>query len=109
MLFDVIDEDLADDILIETKTVSGFSQTAVWSEVATVKGRIYSLSGGKTEDYSQPAVRATHRILMRRTAITENDRVTVNSKVYLVRWVNLKRHLSDEFLQVDVEFVETVQ
>ena len=93
-------------IIIERLTVGpGFDQSTTWTELATVDGYIWSLSGNESIDYGGDNVRSTHRAIMAVTDITEADRITVDDKTYLVRYVDKKALEGDEWLQVDVEYI----
>jgi SPP1 family predicted phage head-tail adaptor len=109
----VLDKYAEADALIERPTVSGFSQATTWAEVATVKAYIFVQSGNESIDYGGDNVRSTHRVLVAATGpqgvatdVTEADRITIDGKRYLVRFVDRKSlNGSGAWLQIDVEYI----
>lgn len=104
-LFSSIKHRLIDSITIERPTTSGFDQSTTWSEVATVDGYLWTLSGDESIDYGGDNVRSTHRVITAVTDITEADRVESGGKRYLVRYVDTKALSGDTWLQVDLEYI----
>jgi head-tail adaptor len=108
MLSDVA-EFLSDSISIERATVSGFDQTTTWSVIAIVEGYLWALSGGESIDYGGDNVRSTHRAVMSVTDVTEADRLTLDGKVYQIRYVDTKSLDGESWLQIDAEYIGAAQ
>lgn len=100
------------DCTIQRPTVgTGFAQGLTYSDLATVKCNIRALTGD--EDISLDAIdtRATHRVVMSNTDVTEGDRLAIEGRTYNVRFVDRKRldAISGDHLQIDAEYIGVVQ
>jgi SPP1 family predicted phage head-tail adaptor len=96
----------AQSVLIERPTVSsGFAQTTTWGTVATVMGYVRLQGANESIDYGGDNVRSTHRLVTAVTDITEADRITVDGKVYQVRYVDTKELDGESWMQIDVEYI----
>jgi SPP1 family predicted phage head-tail adaptor len=97
---------LTQSVLIERPTVSSeFAQTTTWATVATVMGNLRLQGANESIDYGGDNVRSTHRLVTAVTDITESDRITVDGRVYQVRYVDRKYLCGESWMQIDVEYI----
>jgi len=101
-----VQEFLTDVATIERPTVaSGFGQTTTWATLATVNGYLRTLSGAESIDYGGDNVRSTHRFVCGIVDVAEKDRIVIDSKTYMIRYVDVKTLYGSSWLQIDCEYV----
>ena len=94
---------------IERPTLETFTQDKTWTTIETVDCNIRALNGDESLSNAAIETRSTHRVVMMTTDVTEGDRLTVSTNIYNVRFVDRKYNESDNFLQIDAEYIGVAQ
>lgn len=111
-LFAELLEWLEDTCEIQRPVVSNnFAQTLTYAGLNTVDCNIRTLTGGEELTLDAIDTRATHRVVMGNTDVTEGDRLVIDGKTYNVRYVDRKKldDIGGDFLQIDAEYIGVVQ
>lgn len=101
-------------VTVERRTrEASFDETEQWSDVETVTGRMWSLSGTQVAAYAAVDKTATHRLYTSRTTATEADRARVDAGpyagLYLIRFVDAKVAPGMSHYQVDLFYHSALQ
>lgn len=101
-------------VTVERKTrEASFDETEQWSDVETITGRIWSLSGTEIATYAAVDKTASHRLYTLRTTASESDRMRVDdgpyAGLYLIRFVDAKIAPGMSHYQVDLFYHSALQ